>query len=227
MPTHLLDNMPWHSLSGVHARFSVGGDTARRYAPGFSPILGFANLAQPDWGALAAHCEPGEHLYMSGWAGTVPDGWAVDMDDRLHQLVWSGPGPAQSDFADAVPLGAEHVPQMLELVALTRPGPFGERTLELGHYVGVVEAGRLIAMAGERMAAGTLVEISAVCTRPECQGRGLARRLMELLIQRQLRAGALPFLHVMADNHRARDIYRRMGFQAHQELPLRVVSRKP
>ena len=43
-------------------------------------------------------------------------------------------------------------------------------------------------MAGERMHAGTLREISGVCTHPDFQGRGLARRLMRKLVRRQMRA---------------------------------------
>src|ERR1700739_777542 len=59
----LLDNILWHSLSGSHARYSVGTRAARRYAPGFSPIAAFADAGNPDFDALAPFCEPGEHIY--------------------------------------------------------------------------------------------------------------------------------------------------------------------
>ena len=49
----LLDQITWLSLSGAHAHFSSGTSTARRYARGFSPILGFANPLLPDFAALA------------------------------------------------------------------------------------------------------------------------------------------------------------------------------
>ena len=90
---------------------------------------------------------------------------------------------------------------LLALALLTKPGPFGPRTIELGEYFGYFDDGdRLIAMAGERMAAAGLHEISGVCTHPEHQGRGLARRLMLKLIRRQLLRGETPFLHVMRAN---------------------------
>ena len=115
----------------------------------------------------------------------------------MVQMVWDAPMPDPApDFA-MTRLGAAHAPAMVELVALTNPGPFGPRTFELGDYFGIFEGARLVAMAGERMRADRLHEISAVCTRPEYQGRGLARTLMETLLRRQMQRGELPFLHVM------------------------------
>jgi ribosomal protein S18 acetylase RimI-like enzyme len=143
------------------------------------------------------------------------------------QMVWNGEAPAGDPSLGAVSLGAPHVDAMLELVALTQPGPFGPRNLDMGEYLGLFdERGRLVAMAGERMWAGRFREISAVCTHPESQGRGLARRLMHELIRRQSTRGLVPFLHVMAFNERAISLYRHMGFHARRESLLRVVCRE-
>jgi predicted GNAT family acetyltransferase len=81
-----------------------------------------------------------------------------------------------------------------------------------------------MAMAGERMSAGALREISGVCTHPDFQGRGLARRLAAKLIRRQLQRGETPFLHVMRDNESAHGLYQRMGFRDHCETVVRVIS---
>ena len=141
------------------------------------------------------------------------------------KMVWAAPMPADDvDFAP-VRLGPEHVPQMMDLAALTKPGPFGPRTLEMGDYFGVFEAEGLIAMAGERMFAAPLREISGVCTDPQFQGRGLARRLMKGLVRREMQRGELPFLHVMCGNSGAIALYRSMGFEARLEMPIRVMSR--
>ena len=43
------------------------------------------------------------------------------------------------------------VPEMLALTKLTEPGPFLPRTIELGSYFGIHDAGSLVAMAGERL----------------------------------------------------------------------------
>ncbi len=225
-PAALLDNIVWDSLAGAQARFSAGTDTARRYAPGFSPIVGFADAEHPDFAALTPYCAPGEHFYCGGWSsGPAPAGWQLHADKTGHQMVWDAPTPdADPDFA-AVPLGTQHVPQMLELVALRPPGPFAARTHELGDYFGVFEGGRLVAMAGERMEAGPWREVSGVCTHPDVEGRGLAWRLIALLVRREIARGQLPFLHVMADNLHAQRVYERMGFRFHQEVALRIVSR--
>jgi ribosomal protein S18 acetylase RimI-like enzyme len=94
----------------------------------------------------------------------------------------------------------------------------------LGEYCGVFEDGRLVAMAGERLQAGCLREISGVCTDPRYRGRGLARRLVTRLIVRQLARGQTPFLHVRCDNFAAQ-FYERLGFRRHSEPVVRVVTR--
>jgi len=221
----LLDNIVWHTLTGPHARFATGERGARRYAPGFSPIVGFADQREPDFPALAEHCEPGEHFYCDGWSGAAPAGWRVEAETTMFKMVWRAALPPDDPPAKARPLEAKHAGQALALAQLTRPGPFGLRTIELGDYLGVFEDERLVAMAGERMHAGTLREISGVCTHPDHQGRGIARRLMSALVRRQMQRGQTPFLHVMADNAVARQLYARMGFADHRESVVRVVAR--
>jgi GNAT superfamily N-acetyltransferase len=223
---HLLDNIVWQALSGPQAKFSAGGDDARRYAQGFSPILGFADQKRPNFAALADICELGEHFYTDGWSGAAPDGWQIDVETTMSKMIWKGTTPEADEAPDVTALGAGHAAQALELAELTRPGPFGPRTVELGDYFGIFKDGRLIAMAGERMQAGTLREISGVATHPDHQGRGLARRLMLLLIRRQLIRNETPFLHVMSANTGARALYERMGFRPYRESVVRVISRR-
>jgi len=221
---HLLDNIAWHALSGPHARYAAGTSDARRYAPGFSPIVGFADTKNPNFDALVPYCKPDEHFYCDGWAGATPSGWRIEAEGTMFKMVWEIPMPEADEAPEAVRLGPEHAAQAFELADLTRPGPFGLRTIELGEYFGCFEAERLVAMAGERMHAGKLREISGVCTHPDFQGRGLARRLMVKLIRRQMQREELPFLHVMSDNKNAHRLYERMGFRDYRESLVRVVS---
>jgi GNAT superfamily N-acetyltransferase len=226
MAESLLDNLTWHALAGHHARYALGTGRARRYAPGFSPIVGFADPRQPHFDDLLAFCEPGESFYCEGWSGNAPAGWQIDTETTMFKMIWNAEMPLSDDAPQAVLLGAPQASQALELAGLTRPGPFGLRTIELGDYFGLFDAGgMLIAMAGERMCAGPLREISGVCTHPEHQGQGLARQLMCKLIRRQMQRGETPVLHVMRDNTGARRLYERMGFRNHAETVVRVVSR--
>jgi ribosomal protein S18 acetylase RimI-like enzyme len=223
--TPLLDNIAWNTLAGPHAKYAAGTGLARRYAPGFSPIAGFADSAHPDLDALAPYCEADDHLYCMDWSGAAPAGWRIDVDASMFRMVWNGAMPEADEAFDAIALRPEHAAQAVDLAALTRPGPFGPRTPELGEYFGCFEGDRLVAMAGERMCAGSLREISGVCTHPDFQGLGLARRLMDKLIRRQLQRGETPFLHVMRDNASAHGLYLQMGFRDHCEAVVRVVSR--
>ena len=221
-----LSNIVWHSLTGPQSHLSAGNARIRRYASGYSQLIGAIDRDHPSLPELAPFCAPGEHFYVLGWRGTPPSGWQVDVEAEVDQLVWEHPAPEAMDEHDLVPLDASHVARMIALTELTHPGPFAVRTIEFGEYFGVLEGERLLAMAGERMHAGRLREISAVCTHPEAQGRGLARRLMNRLLRIQIGRGQIPFLHVMADNSHARAIYERMGFRHHQRLACRVMSRR-
>ncbi len=221
---HLLDNITWHTLSGPHAKYAAGTGDARRYAPGFSPILAFADPGRPNFAALAPFCERGEHFYTDGWSGAVPAGWRIEAESTMFKMVWEAGMPGADEAPEAVPLGLEHASQALELAGLTRPGPFGPRTIELGEYFGCFDGGRLVAMAGERMCAGSLREISGVCTHPDYQGLGYARRLMVKLVRRQMQRNETPFLHVMRDNIGARRLYERMGFRNYRESVVRVIA---
>jgi GNAT superfamily N-acetyltransferase len=224
--TELLDNIFWHALVGPHAGFALGGDEARRYAAGFSPMFGFVDPARPNLAALVPFCDIGDLFYTDAWAGAVPGGWRLHLDTTMEKMIWAG-GQAPDDIApEAQALGPQHAAQALALAELTRPGPFGIRTIEMGDYFGCFEDGRLIAMAGERLRAGSLCEVSGICTHPHYQGRGLAKRLAAKVILRILQRGQTPFLHVMSSNQSAHDFYLRLGFRNYHRSAVRVISRE-
>jgi len=188
-------------------------------------LLGFADAQDPDLPPLSPFCDPGEQFYCADWTGPAPAGWSVLLESTMYRMAWDAELPAEHPAPGAVSLGPEHADEAMKLAALTRPGPFGPRTIEMGEYFGFVEGGRLLAMAGERMQALGLREVSGVCTHPGHQGRGLARQLMEKLVRRQLLRGERPFLHVMTANAGAVRLYQGMGFVIYRECPVRVVTR--
>jgi ribosomal protein S18 acetylase RimI-like enzyme len=221
----LLDNIMWNCLSGPHARYSIGTDSTRRYARGFSPIVACADPDRPDFTALETLFDNGESFYIDLWTGPKPAGWTLDREARMLKMVWQGTAAAEDAAPDAVRLLPEHYAVALELAKLTNPGPFGIRTPELGEYFGYFDGGRLIAMAGERLCAGDLQEISGVCTHPDYLGRGYASRLTLKLVYRQLRRARTPFLHVVSHNEGARTLYEKLGFRIYRETVLRVLTR--
>ena len=221
----ILDDIFWKALTGPQARFASGSGAARRYARGFSPILGFEDREHPDFAALETFCEAGERFYVDTWSGEAPSGWTIVVDKKMRRMVWTGGLPDEDPTLETRPLDASHAQQAVDLAVLTNPGPFGLRTIELGEYFGVFEDGRLLAMAGERLHAGPYREVSGVCTHPDFQGRGLARRLSSKIVRLQMLRGQLPFLHVISSNENAHALYERMGFRDYKETVVRVVER--
>ena len=221
----ILDDIFWLALSGTQAHFATGAGPARRYAPGFSPILGFEDRENPDFSALDAFSTKGERFYVDTWNGAAQRGWDIVVDKKMKRMVWTGGMPDEDAGLDARPLDASHAQQAVDLAVLTNPGPFGIRTIELGEYFGVFEGERLVAMAGERLHAGPYREVSGVCTHPDQQGRGLARRLSLKIVRLQMQRGQLPFLHVISTNTTAHALYEKLGFRDYKETVVRVVER--
>ena len=124
-----------------------------------------------------------------------------------------------------VDLNISHVDEMLALVELTKPGPFFRRTPELGTYLGIREAGQLVAMAGERLRPLGHTEISAVCTHPEYRGRGYASSLVSALVQKIIGRGETPFLHVRTENAEAIRVYEKLGFKTRRVITIAVVKK--
>jgi predicted GNAT family acetyltransferase len=133
----------------------------------------------------------------------------------MPQMVYEASAPPERSSSDPeiIDLSAPDVPEMLELTALTKPGPFNRRTHELGTYLGIRRDGRLVAMAGERLKVPGYTEVSAVCTHPDHAGHGYARILMTEVMRRICYRGETPFLHVREDNVRAIELYKRLGFK--------------
>src|SRR5262249_31862821 len=167
--------------------------------------------------------EPGEMIAFATRAQLDrPGEWELVRTRQIEQmLATERPGPPRHE---PLVLTAADVPEMLELAAATEPGPFFARTRELGLYLGIRDAGELVAMAGERMLLDDYTEISAVCTAPSHQGRGYARSLMAALMRKALDEGRKPFLHVKQENG-ARMLYERLGFHTSRFLHLTVVQR--
>ncbi len=177
-----------------------------------SPWLGLpAEPDADDWADLAALAGPGCEVPLPGFRGEVPDDWEVTFRVEGVQLV--DDGLAAAPDAEAVRLGPADVPEMLDLAARTRPGPFLPRTIELGAYLGIRRKGALIAMAGERLHPPGWTEISAVCTDPAFRGEGLATRLILAVAHGVRERGETPFLHTGARNTDAIRLYESLGFR--------------
>lgn len=208
----LLDNPIWTSLQTSHARFAQTSGSAARFSPEVSVLAGVRGGLREGLDALASLVEEAENigLFLKETPVAAP-GWSLEREGPLLQMVHGG-GDVGAPAGDFVRLGSADAPQMRELALLTKPGPFGPRTHELGVFWGVRVDGKLVAMTGERLRLPGFTEISAVCTHPDHLGRGYASALLAV-VARQIRArGETPFLHVLPGNNRAVGVYERLGF---------------
>ena len=209
----VLDDPAWSSLTGVDSRFAQVHGDAIRYDPEISV---WAAMSGSDaWDDLASLLGPGGTAAFAG-APEPPEGWTEFL--RLPGLQMVGSAFEPRTDAEVVPLGAEHVDAMVDLVARTEPGPFTRRTYELRGYRGVIRDGALVAMAGERMHPAGFTEISAVCTDPSARGQGLATRVMRAVAAGIVDRGDVPFLHVARSNEAAVRLYESLGFRIRRPI---------
>jgi ribosomal protein S18 acetylase RimI-like enzyme len=207
---HILDNPVWASLTGAHRHLAEITGRAARYRADVSPFVAIADPGDPrSWADLAVLVGPGGTFALAG-TREVPEGWATGQSGQGVQMV----ATALRDAPDpeAVRLGPDDVPQMLDLVARAKPGPFLPSTVEMGAYYGIRRGGRLVAMAGERLRPPGFTEISAVCTDEAHRGQGLATRLVRHVAAGVRDRGDTPFLHAAAVNTGAIRLYESIGF---------------
>jgi len=225
----LLDNPIWNALRTEHRSLAISRNEAHRYPPAIGPLAGTPDQFDESYSALRELAGPGGILVLFfPDCPVVPAGWSLFRGGVLTQMVCRTPALVPGDSlvrgATMRRLGTADVPAMLELATLAEPGPFRDRTIELGNYYGVFEGARLLAMAGQRIRVPGFVEVSAVCTHPDARGRGFAGVLMSRVMADIFAEGAAPFLHAYADNP-AVSLYRKLGFSQRRTFQLAVIKR--
>ncbi|MFC9941596.1 GNAT family N-acetyltransferase [Streptomyces pratensis] len=208
---HPLDNPARASLTGPHAHFAQRRGRILRYHPDVTPWLALPDAPDAqDWADVAALAGPGASVTLTAFREPPPADWEIVFQAEGVQLVDHSVDAAPDP--EAVLLGPADVPEMLDLVERTRPGPFLPRTVELGTYLGIRRDGVLVAMAGERLHPPGWTEISGVCTDDSARGQGLASRLVGAVAHGIRERGETPFLHAAASNTSAIRLYESLGF---------------
>jgi ribosomal protein S18 acetylase RimI-like enzyme len=221
-----LDNPVYAALSSAHARFAQTCGHALRYPADVVPFFALPSAPSPeDWRCAIEVVPPGTYAAIVHGRADVPQTWKTLQEFEVVQMI--GQRVKGVDAPQAIPLRAHDVPEMLELVRKTDPGPFLDRTIELGDYVGIRHDSQLVAMAGERLHLDGWTEISAVCTAPTHRGHGMASRLVGALIAGIQRRSERAFLHVLTTNANAIRLYEELGFRVRRPLTISVLTPEP
>lgn len=212
-----MDNPAWYALISGNSNLAHGTDSVKFFDKDVAPFVGFNENSVENFDALYELINhTGLVMFISPQPATIPGKWKVLRHIPCLQMVYNG--GAVPINADLIDLTNEHIPQMMELTHLTKPGPFVSRTIDFGYYQGIFDKERLVAMAGQRMTPLPYVEVSAVCTHPDHVGKGYAKQLLLSQVNQIIKQGSIPFLHVRDDNYRAIKVYESIGFTTRTDM---------
>jgi ribosomal protein S18 acetylase RimI-like enzyme len=215
----ILDNPIYNALSTGNKNLSLGSDTAKFFIPEVAPFAGLKENNSVYFNELREiSAADASFILFTPVHIEIPEIWGITGQMDLLQMVYENKAPMGLADQEFIVLEQEHIPQMLALTALTRPGPFLGQTIDFGNYKGIFDGEELIAMAGQRFQPLPYVEISAVCTHPDHLRKGYASALLTKQIRMIQADGHIPFLHVRADNYSAISAYERLGFTTRSEM---------
>jgi ribosomal protein S18 acetylase RimI-like enzyme len=221
---HPLDQPIWNALITRQQMLAEGIARARRYPPAIAPFADMTDMSAQSFAALGVLMSPSDQAVLfTPEAVAPPPEFKIILAATGEQMVGT-PAESSGGTDDIVRLGVDDVPAMMELTALTKPGPFELRTHELGTFLGIKIAGRLVAMAGERMKPAEYTEITAICVHPDYRGRGYAQVLLGAVARQISARGEIPFLHVFSNNASAIALYHRQGMEIRRRLHVTVLG---
>jgi len=223
----LLYNPVYNALRSGDASLCFGTENVKYFDEQVSPFAGFHQDYDKGFDDLYNLLPSGRNiLYATPQLIKKPDGWQILAEIKGLQFLFDEGTDSGSHSIKPVPLNSENIEEMVQLAALTKPGPFGPRTIEFGHYYGIFENNQLVAMTGQRLHVANYSEISAVCTHPNHLGKGFAAALMLHQLNLIRSHGQLPYLHVREDNTRAIALYERLGFKVRRPMNFYFMKRQ-
>jgi ribosomal protein S18 acetylase RimI-like enzyme len=216
---HILHNPVFQGLTTGDQHLSFGSENVKYFDEAVSPFAGFDEGYDQGFEELYDLLPPCRNiLYAIPQPIDTPEGWQLLHEIKGVQMVYNKVSDALQHTFSPVPLDKQFAAEMVELAKLTKPGPFGLRTIEFGHYYGIFDKDKLVAMTGQRLHPQQYTEVSAVCTHPDHLGKGYASALVQHQVQLILQQGKTPFLHVREDNSRAIALYERLGFSISRNM---------
>jgi len=222
----VLHNPVYNALLSGDASLGFGTEKVKYFDEQVSPFAGFDQDYDKGFKDLYNLLPVGRNiLYATPQLIEEPAGWQILAEVKGLQFVFVEGTNSDGHSINPVPLNDSNIEEMVHLAALTKPGPFGPRTIEFGHYHGIFENNQLVAMTGQRLHVANYTEISAVCTHPNHLGKGYAAALMLHQMNLIRSRGQQAYLHVRADNSRAISLYERLGFKVQRPMNFYFMKR--
>src|ERR1700730_2112781 len=152
MMEHVLDKPAWNALISGNNNLSFGNEQVKYFDKEVSPFAAFKENSAENFQTLYELIPEGRVLlFISPVEMKIPSPWKVLNCIKGIQMICDTQIEQSELSLKLVPLTEEHTPQMLALTKLTNPGPFASRTIDFGHYQGIFDDDRLVAMAGQRL----------------------------------------------------------------------------
>lgn len=222
----VLDNPIYHALTSAHQSISKGTAEVKYYIEAIAAFAGLKDNSIANLDTLY-QISPAESVFVvfSKTPLQLTEKWKLLTYIDMYQLVYDRKEIPVIGDQKWIALSEKDVQEMKALVELTKPGPFLDRTIEFGDYIGIFDQDQLVAMAGHRFNPSPYREISAVCTHPDHLGKGYAFAVLQEQIKRILQRDEIPFLHVRNDNDGAVKLYQKLGFVIRTSMNAYVIKK--
>jgi ribosomal protein S18 acetylase RimI-like enzyme len=225
----ILDNMIWNAITTGNNDIAIINGDVGCYWPEIAPFAGMKDFNDSNLKKLYEFIPANRSVAISSLNKMNHDEgrWKLVQPMDVTQMVYEHTlhSFTTKNSPLIVPLSEEHVPQMIKLTALTKPGPFLQQTIRFKNYFGIFIEDRLAAMTGQRMHPKPYMEVSAVCTHPDFRGKGYAKTLMLHVMKIILDNSFTPFLHVLSNNSNAIELYKTIGFRTRKEIFVDMIRR--
>ena len=226
---HILDNMIWNAITTGNRDIAVIKGDVGCFFHDIAPFAGMKVFNKANLEKLYEFLPANQNVAISYLSKMDHDEskWKLLQLMDVTQMVYEHPVSTftTKNSSMIVPLTEKHIPQMIELTALTKPGPFLQQTIRFKNYFGIFIEDRLAAMTGQRMHPIPYMEVSAVCTHPDFRGMGYAKALMLHVMKIILDNSFIPFLHVLSNNINAIDLYESIGFRTRKQIFVDMIRR--
>lgn len=220
-----LDNPAWYALTEIHQPFAVGTNEIKKYQRYIAPWVAHTSSDPTILNKLDPFIEKEESFYVFDSMPQLPPNYIHENTVHCLQMICRQEIKATINNAGIEKMGDEDGEEVENLINLVQPGYYNPGTRLMGEYYGIRQNGQLVALAGERMRMNGFTEVSGVVTHPDFTGRKYAQQLVALVVNNNIAAGIIPFLHVAETNERAIKLYEHLGFVNRRFIMVRKIKK--